>query len=173
MNRKAQIRMTETVAVLFIFFVLVIFGIFFYYKYSQISILEKQQELLGMRAIDTTLKILFLPELSCTKGDAEPEDNCFDLSKLGSASSVFGGSAEHLSYYFDIFKYANITVHEIYPDSTNSWTIYDKPKVIMEEGREIKNWKDYESTFFIVTLREESEGNPKYRTGYLEVGVYS
>ena len=82
MKRKGQVRMTETIAVLFIFFILVLFGIIFFYKYQTIALKEQQEELLGARAIDTTLKVLFMPELSCTKGEAEPEDNCFDLIKF-------------------------------------------------------------------------------------------
>jgi len=86
---KGQSHMTETIAILFIFFVLVFFGILFYYKYSQVSLKQEKEELLGKRAIETTLKALFLPELICSNGEAEPEDNCVDMLKVRHANVTF------------------------------------------------------------------------------------
>jgi len=162
-DRSAQIRMTETIAVLFIFFVLVLFGIIFYYKYQQVSLVEKQEELLGARAIETTLKTLFLPELICSRGEAETEDNCFDMLKLRSINETFKRYLEN--YYFDIFSYSRIYVQEIYPgDST--YLLYDKvkPDAVREEP-----------TFFVVTLRDEiaGKGGELHKFGYVAVVVYS
>src|SRR3989338_6678737 len=110
MNPKAQMQMTETIAVLFIFFVLVLFGIVFYYQYQRVSITEKNQELVAVRAVDTTLKTLFLPELICSRGDAETEDNCIDMMKLRQANNTFQRHLEE--YYFQIFSYSSITVYQ-------------------------------------------------------------
>ena len=105
-NKKAQIRLNETIAVLFIFFVLILFGIIFYYQYQKIAIKEKQEELLASRAMETTLKTLFMPELVCTKGEAQAEDNCLDVIKLHAADETF---RKHLGdYYFELFSNVNI-----------------------------------------------------------------
>ncbi len=155
--------MTETIAILFIFFILVLFGIIFYFRYQQSAFQEKQEELLGARAIETTLKALFLPELICSRGEAEPEDNCFDTLKLDSAK---GTLQQHLGdYYFEIFSYANVTVHEVYPEE-KIWYLYHKPK------------SDYirkEPTFFVVALKDELAGaaQTNYGFGYISVEVYS
>ncbi len=162
-EKKAQIRMSETVAVLFIFFVLVLFGIIFYYKYQQASLVEKQEELLAARAIETTSKTLFMPELICSRGEAEPEDNCFDVLKLkGLNDTVY----KYLDdYYIDIFSYAKVYVQEVYPGNS-TWVIYDKqkPEAIRSEP-----------TYFIVTLKDEASGGnePSYGLGYLAVVIYS
>jgi len=74
LKRKGQARMTETIAVLFIFFVLVLFGIVFYFKFQQISFKEKQEEQLASKAMEITLTTLFLPELQCSRGGAEPNN---------------------------------------------------------------------------------------------------
>ena len=100
-KKKGQARMNETIAIVFIFFVLILFGIMFFYQYQKVAIKEKNEELLGNRAMDTTLKTLFLPELICTKGEAEPEDNCFDLMKLRYAEKTF--TAHLTDYYYEIF----------------------------------------------------------------------
>jgi len=172
LRKRGQLHITETIAVLFIFFVLVFFGLLFYSKYQKISLAEKQEELLGERAMETTLKTLFLPELGCSKGEAEQEDNCIDLMKLEAAQKTF---SEHINdYYFGIFSYANITVQELYPDSARSWTLYDKLKTkTLEDGTVVKDWERKEPTYFVVTLRDESQGGVQYRFGYIVVEVYS
>ena len=172
-SKKAQIRMTETVAILFIFFVLVLFGIIFYYKFQQISLQDKQEELLAARAMDTTLRVLFLPELSCTNGDTEPEDNCIDMAKLRHAKATF---TEKLNaYYFDIFSYARITVHRTFPDPQETYELYLKEKPsVDEDGNPIPS--NTEATYFVVTLKDELSGIPgetHYGYGYVKVEVFS
>lgn len=169
-NKAAQVRLTETIAVLFIFFILVLFGIIFFYKYQTIALKQQQEELLGARAIDTTLKVLFMPELSCTKGSAEPEDNCFDLIKLKHANNTF---KEYLTkYYFNIFSYSRIYVQEVYPNQEEI-ILYDKEKPPREDGSQ--GWERKEPTFFVITLKDEIKGAslPHYGFGYLVVEVYS
>ncbi|MFH1682950.1 MAG: hypothetical protein ABIA37_04085, partial [Candidatus Woesearchaeota archaeon] len=145
-EHKAQIQMTETIAVLFIFFVLILFGIVFYYKYSQISFKEKQEELLGARAMEITLKTLFLPELVCSQGEAELEDNCFDMMKLRQVNDTFANNFG--DYYFYLFPYTKISIQEIYPGN-QTWNIYEKEK---------PDWESMERTYFVVTLKDEIKG---------------
>ncbi len=167
MDYKAQIRLTETVAILFIFFVLVVFGIIFYYKFHQISVKEKEGEFLEARALDTTLRVLFLPELACSEGEAEPEGYCFDLMKVRYAHRTF---QENLAqYYLQLFSFTRISVHQIYPEK-EEYLLYDKPK-LLAGGQP----PDQKSTFFVITLRDNrrGEGTPFYSFGYLNVTVYS
>ena len=154
--------MTETIAVLFIFAVLVVFGIVFYYKYQQVALNEEQQQLLAARAMDTTLKVLFLPELICSRADAEPEDNCADMLKLRSVNETF--SAYLTQYYFELFSYAKISVMELYPER-QEFVLYDKQK---------PGFSQIEPTYFVIALRDEiaGKGQPSYGYGYLKVEVY-
>jgi hypothetical protein len=170
--KKAQIRLTETIAVLFIFFVLILFGILFYYQYQKIAIKEKQEEILASRAMETTLKVLHLPELICSKGQAEPEDNCFDVLKLNSAGEVFMDKGDSFDYYFDLFSYSKITVYQFYPYN-QTWTLYDKEKPPLEDGT--PGWTRREPTYFVVNLRDETkqEIDASYGFGYVKVEAYS
>ncbi|HLD79832.1 MAG TPA: hypothetical protein VJA18_04700 [Candidatus Nanoarchaeia archaeon] len=163
MGRRGQMQMTETIAILFIFFVLLLFGIIFYFRYQQSAFQEKQEELLGVRAMETTLKALFMPELICSRGEAEPEDNCFDTLKLDSADAVLEENKDE--YYFEIFSYATITVHQVYPEE-KEWVLYEKLK---------PDYTRKEPTFFVVTLRDElsSSTQTQYGFGYVSVEVYS
>lgn len=164
-SKKAQIHMTETVAVLFIFFVLILFGIIFYYQYQRVAIKEKNDELIAARAMDTTLKVLFLPELACSQGEAETEDNCADLMKVRHINAVFEQHTE--DYFFNIFSYARISIQQVYPlNEEQEYVLYDKPK---------PGFTHKEPTFFVVSLRDESKSGTKtvYGLGYLVVEVYS
>jgi len=155
--------MTETIAILFIFFVLVFFGILFYYKYSQVSLKQEKEELLGKRAIETTLKALFLPELICSNGEAEPEDNCVDMLKVRHANVTF---RLHNQTYFDLLSYSKISIYKVYPESEikEPFVLYDKPK---------PDWEKKEATYFVLTLRDELQGQDNYGFGYIKVEVYS
>ncbi len=162
MNRRSQVQLVETIAILLIFFILLLVGIVFYYQYQKSAIKEKGKELASSRALDTALKTLFLPEFICSKGETEAEDNCLDLMKVRSANSTF---SEHLTeYYFTIFSFSNITVHQLYPEE-QTYYLYAKKR---------EQTRNYLPTFFVVTLRDQAAGTePEYSYGYLEVGVYS
>ncbi|MBU1111422.1 MAG: hypothetical protein KJ896_01470 [Nanoarchaeota archaeon] len=166
MNRKAQMQMMETIGVLFIFFILVLFGIIFYFKYQQIALQEKQEELVAARAMDTTLQTLFLPELQCSRGDSEPYDNCVDLAKVRAWNETMERYYE--DYYFNLFSYSRIYVQEVYPGNS-TWMLYDNEKVDSDGN---PNWEFKEPTFFVVTLRDEMN-KLVYGFGYLSVEVYS
>ncbi|NQV91174.1 hypothetical protein HQ489_01760 [Candidatus Woesearchaeota archaeon] len=161
-SRKGQVQMTETIAVLFIFFVLIVFGISFFYQYAQSSYRAEQEQLLGKRAIETTLKALFIPELMCTKGDAEAEDNCFDMMKVRHAIEIFN---ESKLVYFDTFSFSKISLTEIYPGN-ETFVLYDFPK---------NEWENSEKTFFIIAMKDETkgEGQPHFGLGRLDIEVYS
>ncbi len=160
--KKGQIRMSETIAVLFIFFVLILFGIIFYYNFQKVSIKEKQEEALAIRAIETTLKTLYLPELICSNGYGnEVEDNCFDLTKMKHAQELI---VEKEDYYFSLFGYSKITVYQLYPEGADPLVLYEKVK---------PDWTSKEPTYFVVALRDGLTGLENYKFAYLEVEVYS
>ena len=56
--KKAQIRMTETVAVIFIFLILVVIGIVFFSKYQEGATQEKVHEQFVKQAQEITTKLL-------------------------------------------------------------------------------------------------------------------
>lgn len=186
MTKKAQAQMMETIVVLFIFFILLAFSAVFYVRYQKIAAQEQEGEVLVARALDTTLLVLFMPELTCTKGEAEVEDNCFDVLKLDYLNRLI---MENKEYYFHQFSFAKITVDQIYPAGCRvdigkgvscpddpagkkRWTVYDQE---LKDGEEEPTWKNKEQTFFIVSLRDLSENKPEYTYGYgvLTVEVFS
>lgn len=162
--KRAQIQMTETIAVLFIFFILVFFGLVFYYKYVDSSVKENQEQALEKRAIDTTTRVIFLPEVQCSSGSSGGNVYCLDVLKL----EAFGKLPTKVidDYYFSLFSFATITVKEVYPNPSHLWVLYSKPK------------NDYTSrkvTYFGAALENMGiiAGNPVTAFGYVTVEVYS
>lgn len=189
MTKKAQAQMMETIVVLFIFFILLAFSAIFYVRYQKIAAQEKESEVLVARALDTTLLVLFMPELTCTKGEAEVEDNCFDVMKLNHLYGLVNTDEKNKQYYFHQFSFANVYVDKIYPPANGCllddahgiscpgqnikrWTIYHQE---LRDAQERPTWKNKEQTVFIVSLRDLSEDKPEYTYGYgvLTVEVFS
>lgn len=155
--------MTETIAVMFIFFILLSLGIVFYAKYSQKQAEAAEHERFGQKAMDMTLQAVFLPELICTNAEAETGSNCMDLQKLEYINDNKGLSGDE--YYFSLFSYSYIWVEQLSPTEAN-YTIYNNTK---EEYLEII------PSFFVVTLKDylgTYSGKSDYNYGVLHVEVY-
>ncbi|MBI4152424.1 hypothetical protein HY495_01825 [Candidatus Woesearchaeota archaeon] len=165
-TKQGQIHITETIAVLFIFFVLLFFGLVFYYKYVDVSAKEQLAENLERRAVDSTTRFIFLPEVQCTQRELPPFPYCLDLLKLSAFKDVLSGDALD-EYYFHLFSFAKITVQEVYPDPARSWVVYDKPKI---------DYSNKKVTYFSAALEDASVSGgaePVVHFGYVVMEVYS
>ncbi len=187
MSSRAQIQMTETIAVIFIFFILLFFGMIFYYKYVDVSIEAQREENLERRAIDITNKVLFLPEIQCTARWLSAKNYCLDLLKLQAFQKVLSQDEEtknnkapenneaqnNEDYYFNIFSFARITVQEIYPDATKSWVVYDKPKKYDPPRKDLPPGKKMYTSTALQDDEVQQDGESAVNFGMLTVEVYS
>lgn len=121
MHKKSQIQMGETIAVLFVFFILVIIGFIFYVKVIKSNAEVQSEESSQLNSVDISQKVMFLPELQCSEGN-RIADNCIDILKINSAQNVIRDNA---LYYYDLLEFGNISVSQIYP-SEAQWTIYSR-----------------------------------------------
>lgn len=150
--------MTETIAVMFIFFVLLFFGMIFYYRYVDASIEGKMDENAQRRAIEIATRFIFLPEVQCSGS----KTYCIDLLKLEAFQKVIADDQHVDDYYYNLFAFAKITVQEVYPNTQQSWVVYDKPK---------QKFTSQKSTYFSVALHDPR--TQEYRFGYVKMEVYS
>jgi len=120
-NKKSQIQMMETIAVLFIFFILVLIGFVFYAQVLKSNIDVEKEESIQLNAISIAQRVSFLPELQCSEENIA-SDNCIDLLKLDAASKIM---QENEIYYYDRLLFSKVTVNEIYPNP-RQWTLYDR-----------------------------------------------
>lgn len=123
MNKKrAQIQMMETIAVLFIFFILVVMGFVFYAKILKGNLELQKEESIQLNGIEVAQRASSLPELQCSE-DNIVSDNCIDILKLEAASGIM---QQNDVYYYDRLLFSKITVNEIYPGS-KEWELYSRP----------------------------------------------
>ena len=122
MKKKSQIQMMETIAIMLIFFVIIVIGFTFYIKTSGFSQGQKITKIQELEYIKVSQAISFLPELQCSSKNII-KDNCFDMFKL----SAFINLPDKNNVYYPFLYYSDITVSEIYP-STKSWNIYNRTR---------------------------------------------
>ena len=126
-SRRAQIKMFETIAILVIFFILLMFGFMFYARVQKSSFALEREQTFVLQAVKVSQAIFFLPEVQCSRGRNIPESDCIDLLKLTAASEIIlANNAD----YFNLLGYSNIYVEKIYPldSGENTFILYDFPK---------------------------------------------
>ena len=124
---KGQVQMGETIAVLLVFFILVLIGFVFYTKIAKSNIEAEQDEQRQLKAIEVAQKASFLPEVQCSEENIIT-DNCIDFEKLNAAKDIVKDNGLQ---YFDILGFSNITIFEIYPGSAEfgpgGISVYERP----------------------------------------------
>lgn len=121
--KKSQVRMTETIAILFIFFLLVLFGLLFYSRIQSSMLEREQEEDKTLKSIQIAQKVSYFPELQCTT-QAELVSGCIDIKKLESFQEIINQAEQNKLYYFQVFEYSKVYVEQIYPEN-KTWEIYD------------------------------------------------
>lgn len=119
--RKAQIQIGETIAVLFVFFILIIIGFIFYVRVIKSNIEVEKEELSQLRSVGIAQRVMFLPEVQCSEDNIIIE-NCVDILKLDSAQSLM--KANEL-YYYDMLEFSNVSIAQIYPNIAE-WNLYSR-----------------------------------------------
>jgi hypothetical protein len=114
--------MMETIAVMFVFFILVVLGFVFYSNVLKGNIEIQREESIQLQAIEVAQRASTLPELQCSE-DNIVSDNCIDLLKLEAAAEAI---QDNELFYFDRLLFSKITVREVYPESYQ-WMLYDRP----------------------------------------------
>jgi hypothetical protein len=161
--RRGQLKMTETIAILIVFFLLVMFGLIFFTQIQKSSFEQKQVGVASERALSVSLHALFLPELRCSKGDNVPIKDCIDVYKLAPAKEEMSKNED---YYFDLLRFANITVIEQYPCDDS----LDDCMVILYENVK-EDFRRKARTPIPVGLYDPVTKD--YRYGVLTIEVYS
>ena len=122
MEKKSQVQMSETIAVLFVFFILVAIGLIFYVKVLKGNINIEKGEQAELRSISIVEKVMFLPEVQCS-ANGITQDNCIDTLKLNYAKNAMSSNGV---FYYDLLEFSNITINQIFP-SQKEWVIYSRP----------------------------------------------
>lgn len=116
-SKKGQLQIQETILAVFIFIVLIMFGLIFFYKVQSASIKEDFNKFQRERLEMDFITLGDLPELSCSK--AGIKESCIDSAKL-IVFSELASKGEQKQYYFERFGYKNITIYQVYPKRSSN-----------------------------------------------------
>ena len=119
--KKAQIKITENIMIIFILFILLVFGMIFYVRIYQSNLEKKMERLAGEEAIDIALKVNYFPEAICSES-VDIKADCFDIIKLETAKSVI---SNNMGDYYDLLKFSEIKVTQVFPSTGQEWVLYD------------------------------------------------
>jgi hypothetical protein len=139
--------MFETIAILFIFFILLVLGLIFYANVQGQEQQKKSREFRELRAIENMQKLMFLPEIQCGKQGIEIY-TCADALKLDALEQQI---QENPVYYADLFGNTQIVVREVYP-GTKSWLITNRTETGIKSFIPISIWYPVEDRFSLGLL---------------------
>lgn len=121
---RAQIRVLESVAVLIIFFIILVIGSSIYFGIQKSNLAKEEFAFENKESLNLLVKVQSLPELDCSFASAHTS-NCFDLYKLESFSSIVDEEDAKL-FYYSLFGNVKISVSTLFPERLN-FTLYDVP----------------------------------------------
>ena len=121
--KRAQMQMGETIFVIIIIILLIVFGIVFASGAEEIEMQRRSNEFLDLSTVSLSEYALSLAELQCSTLEVR-DLSCFDKNKL-EAFIDLTENYELLTreYYFSQLGNANITVTQIYP-TEERWEVY-------------------------------------------------
>src|SRR3989344_4672410 len=107
---KGELRINESIIVIFIITLLIIGGLLFYTRWYKSEFEKEKFEFERERFELLIVKIPNMAEFKCSSYGKEVE--CIDVSKLIAFSEINED-------YSNVFWYKNITIFEIYPKDSN------------------------------------------------------
>lgn len=122
-NKKSQVQMGESIAIIIIIVILLVIGITFWRNVTAGDIQQLDSEQADRSVIELAKVAAELPELKCYTSDVNAKVNCFDFYKLLAMKNMSKNSTV-FNYYFNIFGKSRITIQEVYPEEINI-TVYD------------------------------------------------
>ncbi len=156
--RKAQVKLWTTIAILVVFFVILMFGFIFYTQVERISLERSQKEAEARRSIAIAQVVTNLPELQCSLGAVE-KGICFDLYKILAFEDVH---ENYWIYYYDMFGYANISVKQI--------NLNDDTETVYSLYENIGDKQSFTTGFIPISIYDPI--NKTFSFGYVEVKNY-
>ncbi len=114
---KAQMQMGETIAVLVVFFFLLVIGLVFYVNIATTKVVESKDKNTELEAVNVMKRALSLPELQCSHNNIVDEA-CVDRYKLNATAGLINSPTDssYKTSYFDLFGTSTIWIIQIYPE---------------------------------------------------------
>ena len=151
---RAQMKMTEQIIIMMIFFFLLVFGVLFYTRYSVEKAKTGMSEKAELVSVQAVQKAQFFPGIQCTV-EGTTDYNCLDLHKLDALSSL---SPEKKYILETMFPRTTIADHQVFTVHDNC-EVYD----VASGGKNTE--------FFAVPVALFDATTNKYSMGYMNITV--
>ena len=135
-EKKSQLKLSETVSILVVFFILIFVAFVIYTNQKASSIDAKIEEQNVMRSVEVATLAFMLPEVVCSESQCIGCSGALDMLKLDAVSNFSGATSKIIfknPLYFQLFGYATIKVDIVYPQGndlsnlvTHNWTLYNR-----------------------------------------------
>ena len=100
-STKAQIQLFETIAVVIVFSIFLIFGLYWFSQTAGEQIIDDRAQLENLELLELTKAIMNLPELQCSI-EGRPDTSCVDELRAQTLSAQTSNpSSETYAYYRD------------------------------------------------------------------------
>lgn len=173
--KKAQMQMFETIGVLFVFFLLLAFGLIFYAGFQKDNVSNLQSDKTELELVSIAQTIEALTELKCSEQTSITE-NCYDLLSIEIFSRYMKntspglflhvGSPNTRIHYLSIFKNSNITV-AVFNESSGNFTNYP---IYYNDERDEKNKIGRRTNYVPITIKDSR--NDEFYFGILYLTVF-
>jgi len=162
--KRGQIKSFETIAVLLVFFFLLVFGVIFYAQFQQSSLKRQIDQNRQIHVVNTALKIANMPELDCALTSVRKQ-NCFDLLRMREMGALLSDpqiDVQTRLTYIQLFEFATINITALKEDGTvrESVVIYDNANVNVSFSK------------MRIPMQVFDPVEKRFDFGYVEVTVY-
>ena len=144
--KKAQVQMGETIVVIFILMILIMFGLVILYQFQAGSARVTKQQFGSFKTIELTQIVTNMPELQCSFIEVT-DVNCMDEVKAAALSNLLQNPEDPAFFYYrENLGTSKIEIDAIYP-SVKKIVIYDNSK----------GYRNAEPTFIPITLYDPAQ----------------
>ncbi len=119
---NAQIKMGESIAVMIVFFIILMFGLTFYFNVQKTLILREKAKLNSLKALQVAQKASYMPEFQCSVKGVKYSD-CFDINKVQAFYKKVNSSTDYLGYDYELGT-SIVRLYEVYPGNA-TFTVYE------------------------------------------------
>ena len=118
--RRAQIEIGETIVVIFILMILIVFGLVIYYQFQSTNMQQTKQRFGGLKTVELAQVISNMPELQCSNLKVA-EVSCIDEVKAKQFAHYLATPGNKAFFYYrEILGTSKIEIQRIYPVDTLS-----------------------------------------------------
>lgn len=160
--KKAQIQMTENIAIMIVVVFLLVFGIIFYSRVREANIKKQIDEYSELDLVKAAQTVTNLPEISCSVNSLSVV-GCLDMLKLEAFVALnLTNSSNYYEYYRDKFGKSKVFINSTFTNSSFNCTLYDNP---------YEDLYNENPVFIPINIYDPIEGY--FNFGYIEIVKYT